>query len=137
MSYRFLEHISDVKIQASGKTLENAFSSAALALKAAVLKQEKINIKKKIKKSINVEGKDGESLLYNFLEEFLYLLDAKDFILSDVKNIKISGDKLTATTIGDKASSYKISNEVKAVTYNEMFVKKEKGKYVVQFVLDV
>jgi len=135
--YKFLPHTADVKIQASGKTLEDAFVSSADAMKETILRHKKTKIAGKIKKKIIVSGKDNEALLYNFLEEFLYLLDAEDFVLSEIEKLKIKDNKLEAELLGDKASKYKFSNEVKAITYNEMFVRKEKNKYLIQFVLDV
>jgi SHS2 domain-containing protein len=137
MPHKFLPHTADVKIQASGKNLEAAFKSAAMALKATMLRQEKIKINEKIKKKISVKGKDAGSLLYNFLEEFLFLLDAKNFMLSKITKIKIADNKLSAVAIGDKASNYKFTNEVKAITYNEMNIVKKKDKCIIQFVLDV
>lgn len=137
MTYKFLEHTADIKIQASGASIEKAFESSALALKEVMLKHEKIKVIGRISRKISVAGKDKEALLYNFLEEFLYLLDARDFLLSKIVKIKITGEKLEAEIIGDRASNYKFSNEVKAITYNEMFVKEEKGKTSIQFVLDV
>jgi SHS2 domain-containing protein len=44
---------------------------------------------------------------------------------------------LKATLLGDKASNYKFTNDVKAITYNSMFVKKQKEEYILQVVLDV
>ncbi len=136
MRYKFLEHTADVKFLAFGKTIEEAFENAAYALQETILKGKR-KINEKIKKKINVQGKDYGSLLYNFLEEFLYLLDAENFVLSRINKIKIKDNKLEAEVSGDKASNYKISNDVKAITYNSMFVKKEKDKYICQVVLDV
>ena len=65
------------------------------------------------------------------------MLDAEDFLLSKIENITIKGEELEAEVLGDKASNYKISNNVKAITYNQMFVKQEKGKWVCQVVVDV
>ena len=44
---------------------------------------------------------------------------------------------LKAVVVGDKSQKYKFNNDVKAVTYNSMFVKEEKGKWITQVVLDV
>jgi len=96
-----------------------------------------MRIKKKKEKIIKIDGKDFESLLYNFLEEIIYLLDAENFLISNIKEIKIKNLKLKAVIVGDEASNYKFTNNVKAVTYNEMFVKKEKGKWIAQVVVDV
>ena len=135
-NFKFLEHTADVKFQAFGKSLEEAFENSALAFQKSVTKGINKKINSKITKIIKVEGSDNESLLYNFLEEFLYLLDAENFLLSEVKKIKMNNNKLEAEVVGDKASNYKFTNDIKAITYNEMFVKKEGGKWVVQVVLD-
>lgn len=133
--FKFLEHTADIKFQAFGENLEEVFENSALALKETIC--GKNIIKEKKEKVINAEGKDFESLLYNFLEEILYLIDAENFLIKKVKEIKINKFKLKAVLTGDEASNYKFTNNVKAITYNEMFVKQQKGKWVVQVVLDV
>jgi|TARA_Y100000310_G_scaffold118201_1_gene117018 SHS2 domain-containing protein len=137
--YKFLEHTADAKFQAYGKSMEEAFSNAALAMFSIITDTKKIN--KKIKKGIKAEGTDLKSLLYNFLEEFLFLLDSNNFLLNSIKNIKIKkindAYKLEATAIGDKAENYETSGDIKAVTYNEMEVKEKKDNVMVQVVLDL
>jgi SHS2 domain-containing protein len=135
MKFKFLEHTADIKFKASGKDIEEVFDNSALALKEVIC--GKMRIKKKKEKIIKIDGKDFESLLYNFLEEIIYLLDAENFLISNIKEIKIKNLKLKAVIVGDEASNYKFTNNVKAVTYNEMFVKKEKGKWIAQVVVDV
>ncbi|MFC1682375.1 archease [Nanoarchaeota archaeon] len=44
---------------------------------------------------------------------------------------------MSAQVCGDVAEEYEIHIDIKAVTYNEMFVRKENGKWVAQVVLDV
>jgi len=134
--FKFLEHTADVKFQAFGKTIEEAFENSALAM-FNVLHKGKIKSKKKFK--INVKGRDFESLLYNFLEEFLVLFDSENFFLSKIDKIKIDKKnfKLRAEVSGDDTKNYSMSTYVKAVTYNEMFVRKQKDKWVVQVVIDI
>ena len=46
--------------------------------------------------------------------------------------------KLSAKVVGDIAESYEIYSHIKAVTYNNMFVREEEeGRWVSQVVLDV
>ena len=135
MRYKFLEHTADVKFRAFGKTLEEAFSNSALALVETMTRN--IKIKPRIKKNISVSGSDLENLLYNFLEEFLFLFDSERFVFAKIEKIEIKDNKLEAEILGDNADNYNISNDVKAVTYNSMFVKIEKGKVTIQVVLDV
>lgn len=133
--FKFLEHTADVKFQAFGRNSEEVFENSALALKDAI--SGKIKVKGKKEKTINVEGGDYESLLYNFLEEIIYLLDAENFLISKIEKIKITELKLKAVILGDKAEDYKFTNSVKAVTYNDMFVQEKNGKWTSQVVLDV
>ena len=136
MKFKFLEHTADVKFQAFGKTLEGVFANAALAMFNVMYKDP---IKKTKKFRIKVDGRDLESLLYNFLEEFLFLLDTKGFFLSKINKIKIDPKKfvLEADVEGDDAENYEINLGVKAVTYNDMFIKKQKDRWIVQVVIDV
>lgn len=134
--YKFLEHTADIKFQAFGKSLEIAFKNSSYALANSICEKK---IKKNIKNKIKVKGRDFESLLYNFLEELIFLFDSEYFLLSKVSKIKINKKKfeLKAEIVGDDAKNYQIKNSVKAVTYNEMFVKKEKNKWICQVVLDI
>jgi len=135
--FKFLPHTADRKFQAFGNSLEEAFISSFDALKEIIVEKNRIKSVKKIK--LKVKGNDLKELLYNFLEEVLFLLDAKDFIASEIKNIKIDVKKnlFEADVLGDRVSNYKISNDVKAITYNDMSIKEEKGKFIVQVVVDV
>lgn len=131
----FLEHKADIKFKASGSTLGKAFENSALAMFHSMYKKR---VDADLKNHIEVSGRDLESLLYNFLEELLFLLDSENFFLSEIKvRVDEKKFKLEADIFGDSAGKYPIGLDVKAVTYNEMFVKKEKGRWVCQAVLDV
>ena len=136
--FKFLSHTADAKFQAWGKTAEEAFENSARAM-FSLLVQKQVN--PDIKKKIKLYGKDKEALLYNFLEELLFLFDSEQFLFSKVEKIKIKKEKtdyvLEAEISGDKTKGYKISGDVKAITYNSMFVKTEKGKVTCQVVLDI
>jgi SHS2 domain-containing protein len=138
MKFKFLKHTADVKFQAFGNTLEEVFENSSLAL-VKIISDDKID--KRIKKKIEVKGKDYESSLYNFLEEFLFLFDSEKFILSNIEKLEIrekSGTYfINCECFGDNAENYEISEHIKAVTYNEMFVKKKENRWIVQVVLDV
>lgn len=139
MKYKFLEHTADIKFRAYGKSLNELFENCALAVSDTLSRGGKIKTIKK--KKITVKGNDNESLLYNFLEELIYLLDAEDFVVSKAKvKIKeeIKGKKLQAEIYGDDTKNYKDLDHIKAATYAEMYIKKRKdGKFEAQVVLDV
>ncbi len=135
IKFKFLEHKADAKFQAFGNSIGEVFKNSALALQKIMTKGAKI--KPKIKKNFVVESENKEKMLYCFLEEFLYLFDAENFIFSKVKLKLFNETRLEVEILGDKASNYNFLNDVKAVTYNQMFVKKQGNKFITQVVLDV
>ena len=137
--YRFLPHTADAKFQAFGKTLEEAFSNAALATASLMWNPE--SIEKKKEHQIEIVGNDLKQLLNSFLEEIIYQLDSKMFLLSSAENVRIekkgSRYSLNALFKGDKYSDrYKIQGDVKAITYNEMKIE-TRDHFMVQVVVDV
>jgi SHS2 domain-containing protein len=135
--YKFLEHTADAKFQAYGKTLEEAFSNAALAMFSIMTDTSKVA--KRTKKTVAVKGDDLKSLIVKFLSEFLFLLDAENFLLNSVDELKIkksgSGYELKAAAYGDDAGKYETKGDIKAVTYND--IKVEEKPFMVQIVVDI
>jgi len=139
MKFKFISHTADIKFQAFGNSLEDCFKNASYALINIMFR---VKIKNKEGKKFFVKGKDLESLLYNFLEEFLFLIDSENFILGKIEKIRIIGNEekgyvLNAEISGDNVKDYKTEGDIKAITYHEMFVKKENTKYVCQVIVDV
>lgn len=135
VGYRFLEHTADVKFLAEGNDLREAFSNAASALFETI--HEGVSVEGRIRKEFVVKGEDEKSLLLNFLEEFLFLLDSESFLPSFVESIEFSPGSLRAIVLGDDASLYVFSNSVKAVTYSEMQIQRDGKGVEVVGVLDV
>lgn len=140
--FEFFEHTADAKFKAYGKSLEEAFCNAADAMYDIILDQEQLEEMEA--RNIELKGHDEKALLYNFLEEIIFLLDADFFALKAAKSMRIEkegkGFTLTATLWGQKLNSgIQTEKHVKAVTYNEMEITHDKktGKWEVQVVLDL
>jgi len=138
--YIYLPHTADAKFQAFGASFEEAFANAAYAMTDVITDHKKVGAK--VKEAIKVKSENKEALLYDFLEQFLILLDIKGFLLNKIKEIKIQktgeGFSLNALVLGDNhPEKYETKTTIKAVTYQEMFIKKEKGKFIVQVIVDI
>ncbi len=137
--FEFLEHTSEAKFRAYGKTMEEAFANGAEALYNIFVDTEKVD--GRIKKKIDAEGSDIKALLLNFLEQFIILVDSENFLLQKITRIKITEGKklkIEAEALGDKYSEkYETHGALKAITYNDMLVQKEKDYFVVQVVVDI
>lgn len=137
--FEFFEHTSDAKFRAYGENLCEAFGNAALALFSIMTDIKKIS--PEIRKQITVKSTTRQSLLYDFLEELVYLVDTEAFLVCEVECIEIKKEAgyyfLTVKIIGDKADKYDVHTQIKAITYNDMFITEEPGFVMVQVVPDI
>lgn len=140
MKYKFFDHTADVLFQAFGGTIEEAFSNAALATGSVMINPT--YVESVLERKISVSANKYETLLYEFLEELIVLVDSEEFLLHNVRDIVIKDDYgkyvLDAVFVGDKLSDkYITESAVKSVTYSEMKVEKSENGYMVQVVLDI
>jgi SHS2 domain-containing protein len=144
--FKYLPHTADAKFVAEGKDIEEAFKNAAFAMFNIIVDTDKVE--KKIKKVIEIEGNRELSLLYDFLEELLVYLDADGFLLADLENLNIQKEgtdeqpiyKLKALAYGDtytKENKHDVQGNIKAVTYNDMEIKKSDNKVEITVVIDL
>lgn len=138
--YRFLEHMTDAVIEASGETIEEAFEQAARGLNDTMIDLPGVTPDQELK--IAAEGHDIESLLFDWLDKVMLILVADGVVMSDF-SVKIrkteGGYALDGVARGEKLDlkkhAYKV--EIKAVTYHEMSVRQETGKTTVRFLIDL
>ena len=143
MVYKFLDNIAiaDVAFEATGKTLEELFESAALATTNTMVKDLK-TVKKKEKRSFTLEQKERDRLLNDFLQEIIFYKDAEMLLFSNYK-IKITQKDnmffLSATCMGEKLDmkKHELLVDVKAVSWHRYEVKKVKTGWSCFVILDV
>jgi SHS2 domain-containing protein len=135
MNFEYLDHTSEAKFRAYGKSKEEAFSNAALALFNLLLDTEKV---KDVKEhTVQVKANDDKELMFDFLDKLIFLQDVEGFMLHKVKTLTIKENKLEAVLSGDHYNNYETHGEVKAPTYNDMEIEEKNGKWVIQVVVDV
>ena len=141
MPYKFMEDvaIADVCIEATGKTKEEMFENAGLATTSVMVELKTLG--KKVKDNFTIEAESLNKLLYEFLEEIVYIKDTDGILFSKYK-IKLSKDKLYKIKVkceGEKINSKKqtLLADVKAVTLHMFEVKKVNCKWYCRFVLDI
>ena len=138
-NFEFFEVTADVGYKAYGETLEEAFENAALAMFEVITDTSKIE--PEIERKIEVESEDEYALLYDWLSEFLFMLDV-DYLVFSKFEVKIEkkeeGFSLKGTAWGEEFDPeiHESRAEVKAVTYHLMDVKQDNG-VMVQVILDI
>jgi len=137
--FEFFDVTADVGYRAYGDTLERAFENAALAMFEVMTDTSKI--KPEIRKYIQINSEDEYTLLYDWLSEFLVILDSEFLVFSKFK-VKIEKKDseyiLNGMAYGEEfdPSIHESRAEVKAVTFHLMDVKMEDG-FMVRVILDI
>jgi SHS2 domain-containing protein len=129
-------HQADIGIRASAGSLGGAFEQAAIALMAIITEPQKVDAIESVQ--IECSGENEELLFVNWLSAIIYEMDIRKMLFSKFA-VGVENLKLSATIWGEKINQQKHSPAVepKAVTYNQLSVKEENGKWTVQCVIDV
>ena len=133
--------ISDSAFYAYGKNYEELFENACLAVTDAMVELDKIE--EKTKERITVKAPYMEDLLYNVLEEVVYLKDAKQLVFHNfsVRNLKNDPQDCQVTLVmeGEKIDrkKHEAHADVKAITYLDYGIQKTKDGFRASVILDV
>lgn len=132
--FELLPHTSEAKFRAYGNTVEEAFANAVRALTAISTDEDVAQVQEK---NIEIEGSDLKNLLFNLIDELIFLIDTQDFIAAhaEVRIEKNDSYVLHATLAGDDVRKY--GSSLKAPTYSDMIVKEENSMWIAQAVVDI
>ncbi|KAF2362139.1 Archease domain [Trinorchestia longiramus] len=141
VKYEYRDHPADVQLHAWGDTLQEAYEQVATAMYGYMTELDKVDITQT--EDIEVEGHDLESLLYQFLDECLFVFSTEPSFLVAKKVEITSFDrdafKITARLHGESfdISKHPQGTEVKAITYASMEIYDTPGKCEVFVIIDI
>lgn len=135
--YRIIEHPADIGFEVRGSTCKKLFESAAQAFFQILWRIDATVQSRQV--TIEVAGRDLEELLVNFLEEFIYLYDAKGLVCTKIQILEQTDKTICARTWLRK---YNLDRDqellvVKAVTYHQLYIGKENNTWVARIFLDI
>ncbi|MDY6770087.1 MAG: archease [Candidatus Nanohaloarchaea archaeon] len=136
-SFELLEHTSEVGFRATGGTLEDAFEQAGRAVFQVMTDIGDIDAAREIE--ITVESESMEALLYDFVDELVYLASAEDIVLSRFDLDIETGPqrfRLTGVGRGETIRPEMRRQEVKAPTYSDMAIERN-DEWTLTMFLDV
>lgn len=140
--FEFIDHTADVQVKSWGRTLEDAFNQTAYSLMVTITPDLK-KIIPKVEKTLKIQAEDKESLLFDFLSEFLYIFDVDELVFSDINVISIRKINhnylLKAILKGEKfdKKKHEIGIEVKAITYSFMKIEEKIDSVQIEAVFDI
>ncbi|MBN2455835.1 MAG: archease [Sedimentisphaerales bacterium] len=136
-SWQHYSHPADMGIRGLGRTKNEAFAQAALALTAIITDPAKISPTEQI--DICCEAQEQETLFVDWLNAIIYEMATRQMLFNSF-TVKIKVNSLTAKALGEKidVKKHQPAVEVKAATYMDLKVQQtEDGKWVAQCIVDV
>lgn len=136
MDYETFEHEADIGVRGCGKSLEDAFANAALAMYSVMVDIDSVEPKEG--KNVLVSASDHELLLVEWLNALLSLSDVERMVFSKF-DVRIEGTSLAGTAWGEPLDRkrHETNVEVKGATYHMLSVKRQDNRFVAQCVVDV
>jgi SHS2 domain-containing protein/predicted kinase len=131
-SFAVLDHTADLAVRVWGRTLEELFANAAVAM-FSQMGQCQATVA--VQRDVSVEGDDNESLLVAWLSELLYLREVNGEAYHRFTVHFPAPGRLTAQAGGGVWSSF--DRPIKAVTFHNLKITRCDGRYETTIVFDV
>jgi SHS2 domain-containing protein len=135
--FEHFAHQADMGVRGYGRTREEAFEQAALALTAVVVPPEAIAARASVR--IACEAPDDELLLLDWLNAIVYQMSAHQMIFGRFQ-VRIAGRRLAGELWGEPidVARHQPGVEVKAATLTALRVAQlADGAWLAQCVVDV
>jgi len=147
--YEYLDHTADVQLHAWGLTFEIALAQLGVAMFGYMTDLNFVETTSDSNSSnsnsissnsnsnsntrkIEVSGHDISSLVYNYLDEWLFVFHDTGFLCREIENCCAEDNDLKIKSVGRgevmDLRKHKQGTEVKAITYSAMKIVLEKGR---------
>lgn len=129
-------HEADMGIRGIGRTREEAFEQAGLALTAVITDPAKVRAVEPV--AVSASAPDDELLFVDWLNALIYEMATRHLLLSRFE-VHIGDHGLEGRAWGEPVvdERHQPAVEVKGATYTALRVAKENGEWVAQCVVDV
>jgi len=139
MTYSYPEGgpTADLLVAATGKTLGEAFAQIAFGMFNMMTPVAGIAEKEEF--TLEATGTDLESLLFNLMDEFLFVTDV-EFLVPKSVHVTVDHENISAVAVckGERfsAATHEVGIQIKAVTYHMMEIKETLDGWYVRMVFD-
>lgn len=134
--YELIEHTADIGLRIFGKDRQELFVNAALGMFSILAKKKKTKeAQKKQSLKIDLSASNLEELLVSWLGELLSLSDIKKAMFTHFQISELTDTRIKAKVFAEK--NYTTKTEIKAATYHQLEIKKEKDFWQAEVIFDV
>ena len=134
MAFEEIDHTADRALKIYGQNLEELLVNAARGLNSLLEADGDLN-STPLKKSIELEAMDAESLLVEWLSELAYRAGAEMLVFSRFDLQDVSPTRVKAKIHGRRVTQ--LENHIKAVTYHNLEIVQTDSGLAATVVFDV
>ena len=135
--FEILDHTADIGIIVHGENLKALFENAGEAFFHLITDLRKV--RRRTERRIDIGGESLDRLMVDWLSELLYLHDVENLLFKGFKVESVGEDGLRAMVKGEpfQEGVHVIKTGVKAVTYHQIEVRQENGRWRAQIIFDL
>jgi len=137
VGYELVDHTADLGIRVWADDIKGLFEEAARALFDIITDLTKVEAH--VKREIVVRGSGREELMVAWLNELLYLHEVDHLLFRDFSIAEIDEGTVTGVANGEEFDQdrHSVKTEVKAVTYHQLEIKEQGGRWQAQLIFDI
>ena len=135
--YETFEHTADLGLRVRSGDLENLFAEAARGLFSMIV-PELDTVRPEHERQFEIAGKERDYLLFDWLNELLYVFDTEHVLLADF-DVQLTPVGLNATARGEPfdPERHHLDHEVKAITYHGLHVEQQGNVWQAEVIVDI
>lgn len=135
--FSVFEHTADIGLRLESPTFEELLIEAGRGL-LSLLVDNPEDLRPEITRTLDIAGNENDLLLFDWLNELLYLADVDDLLFSEFE-VGLTEKGITATVRGEvlDPARHRLSHEVKAVTYHGLKVEQSPAGWQGEVILDI
>jgi len=135
--FETFEHTADLGLRVRAKDLPSLFEEAGRGLFSMIV-ADMATIQSKQPRVLEIAGTDRDYLLFDWLNELLYLFDTEHVVFGDFQ-VTLADDGLTATARGEPVDDarHRLDHEVKAITYHGLKIEHVGDGWVAEVIVDI
>jgi SHS2 domain-containing protein len=136
--YETFEHSADLGLRVRADDLDGLFAEAGQGLFSMIVANlDEVQPLEKV--SLGVVGAELDYLLFDWLNELLYIFETRRLVLAQFE-VKVADGGVQATARGEPFDSarHRPEHEVKAITYHELKVEQQAdGTWLAEVIVDI
>jgi protein archease len=137
MPFETFEHTADLGLRVRADDLNALFADAARGLFSMIV-PDPDSIRPREMVSIAVPGEVSELLLFDWLNELLYIYEVRHLLLCEFE-VRVDAVGVAATCRGEPIDQKRhvLDHEVKAITYHGLKLEQADGRWLAEVIVDI